>query len=274
MKHTANYIVGDIQGCHDELLLLLKQVNFNYRTDKLWISGDLVARGPKSLETLRFAYQHQDCVQIVLGNHDLHLLAVSLGIKKVKDKDRTAPIFSAPDRAELLEWLRQQPLLAEHPEFVMSHAGIPPSWSLDTARIEARNVENILHSDQFSWLMENMYQNQPDQWDPKLQGLERTIYTINGFTRMRFVFPDGRLDMACKLPPSEIDDQSLMPWFQWPHRVPIDKNVIFGHWAALQGYQGNGLYGLDTGCVWGGHLTLLHWESQRIYTQQALAASA
>ncbi|WP_264877768.1 symmetrical bis(5'-nucleosyl)-tetraphosphatase [Vibrio agarivorans] len=270
MKHTANYIVGDIQGCHDELLLLLDKVNFNPTTDKLWIAGDLVARGPKSLDTLRFAYQHRESVQIVLGNHDLHLLAVSLGVKRVKDKDRTAPIFDAPDRDELLQWLRCQPLLAEHPEFVMSHAGIPPCWDLDTARSQARHVESILQSDRFAWLMENMYQNQPDQWQTDLDGLDRIIYTINGLTRMRFVTSDGRLDMDCKLPPQELAESSLMPWFDWPNREPINKGVIFGHWAALQGYQKNGVYGLDTGCVWGGELTLLHWETQKTYTQSAL----
>ncbi|MGL6315990.1 symmetrical bis(5'-nucleosyl)-tetraphosphatase [Vibrio sp. WXL103] len=270
MKPKSNYIVGDIQGCHDELLLLLKQVNFNHSTDKLWIAGDLVARGPKSLDTLRFAYQHQDSVQVVLGNHDLHLLAVSRGIKKIKERDRTGPIFQAPDQEQLLEWLRHQPLLAEHPEFVVSHAGISPHWDLATARKEAQQVEKVLRSERFSWLLENMYQNLPDDWDPARAGLSRYIYAINAFTRMRYVTPQGQLDMACKLPPAEVTGEELMPWFDFPDKKHIDKVIIFGHWAALQGYQSPKVIGLDTGCVWGGWLTMLEWESKTFYTQSAI----
>ncbi|MDR9828294.1 symmetrical bis(5'-nucleosyl)-tetraphosphatase [Vibrio sp. FNV 38] len=270
MNHTAHYIVGDIQGCHDELLLLLEQVKFNYTTDKLFILGDLVARGPKSLDTLRFAYQNKDCVNIVLGNHDLHLLAVSQGIKKVKDKDKTAPIFTAPDSEELLYWLRHQPLLIEHDEFVMSHAGISPLWDLTTAKVQAQYVESLLQSERYVWLLENMYQNHPDIWHPSLQGLEQAIYAINALTRMRYVTADGRLDMICKQPPQEVNSDNLIPWFEWPKRVEINKSLLFGHWAALQGYQKDEIYGLDTGCVWGGHLSMLHWESKQMYIQDAL----
>ncbi|MCA0935273.1 bis(5'-nucleosyl)-tetraphosphatase (symmetrical) ApaH [Vibrio alginolyticus] len=267
----ATYIVGDIQGCFDELQRLLEQVSFSPKNDQLWLAGDLVARGPKSLETLRFVKSLGDSAKVVLGNHDLHLLAVSHGVKKLKEKDKTSPIFTAPDSKKLLRWLTQQPLLAEHNEFVMCHAGISPQWDLETARQCAREVESILQSDHLSWLLHNMYSNTPDYWDASLKGLERYRYTINAFTRMRFCFPDGRLDMDCKLPPQQVSADELIPWFELPQRVSLGKPVLFGHWAALQGHVDDEVIGLDTGCVWGGELTMIRWEDKKIFTQQALS---
>ncbi|AIS53801.1 bis(5'-nucleosyl)-tetraphosphatase (symmetrical) ApaH [Vibrio coralliilyticus] len=266
----SNYIVGDIQGCFDELKLLLKQANFNPQSDTLWVAGDLVARGPKSLETLRFIKDLGQSAKVVLGNHDLHLLAVSMGIHKVKNKDKTAPIFEADDEQELLNWLRQQPLFAEHEEFVMCHAGISPQWSLDVARNSAREVEAILQSKEWHWLIKNMYDNQPDSWSDNLEGIERYRYIINAFTRMRFCFSDGRLDMACKRPPKDVKDSHLTPWFELNNRIPLNKTVLFGHWAALEGYTGKDVIGLDTGCVWGGSLTMLRWEDKTFFTQNSL----
>lgn len=266
----ATYIVGDIQGCFDELKQLIDTVQFDPTIDQLWIAGDLVARGPKSLETLRFIKSLGDSARVVLGNHDLHLLAVSLGIHRIKDKDKTAPIFSAADKDELLSWLRHQPLLAEHDEFVMSHAGISPQWDLTTARSTAREVEQILQSDSWAWLIENMYANQPDFWSDDLQGIERYRYIINAYTRMRYCFANSRLDMACKLPPNEVNEDDLIPWFALPNRIKLDKKVLFGHWAALEGHNGKYEIGLDTGCVWGGVLTMLRWEDQQFFVQPAL----
>ncbi|MBO0208297.1 bis(5'-nucleosyl)-tetraphosphatase (symmetrical) ApaH [Vibrio sp. Vb0877] len=267
----ATYIVGDIQGCFDELQRLLEKVSFSAKKDQLWLAGDLVARGPKSLETLRFVKSLGASAIVVLGNHDLHLLAVAHGIKKVKDKDRTAPIFTALDKEELLTWLAQQPLMAEHDEFVMCHAGISPQWNLKTARKCAREVERIIQSEELPWLLKNMYSNQPDSWDDSLQGLDRYRYIINAFTRMRFCFPNGRLDMDCKLPPQQVSGNELIPWFDVPKRIHLNKAVLFGHWAALQGYMNNEVIGLDTGCVWGGSLTMIRWEDKKIFTQDALS---
>ncbi|OEE50419.1 bis(5'-nucleosyl)-tetraphosphatase (symmetrical) ApaH [Vibrio anguillarum] len=266
----ANYIVGDIQGCFDELQCLLAQVQFQPQQDTLWVAGDLVARGPKSLETLRFIKQLGSSARIVLGNHDLHLLAVSLGIHPCKPRDKTLPILQANDATELLTWLRHQPLLAEHADFVMCHAGISPLWDLETARQAAKEVESILQSDRWRWLIEQMYSNTPDMWSSKLEGIDRYRYTINAYTRMRFCFADGRLDMACKLPPQEIKDEELLPWFALPKRLKLDKTVLFGHWAALEGYRSKEVIGLDTGCVWGGCLTMLRWEDKHYFTQPAL----
>ncbi|MCE0494113.1 symmetrical bis(5'-nucleosyl)-tetraphosphatase [Vibrio salinus] len=266
----ANYIVGDIQGCLDELKIILKDVNFSKKKDTLWLAGDLVARGPKSLETLRFIKSLGKHARVVLGNHDLHLLAVSLGIHPVKAKDKTKSILNAPDRQELIDWLRHQPILAEHKEFVICHAGISPQWTLETARKAARDIEHILKNDEWRWLIENMYSDKPSRWKDNLNELQRLRYSINAFTRMRFVHPDGSLDMECKLPPDEADSTSLLPWFQYSHREKLSKPILFGHWAALNGVYNKEVIGLDTGCVWGGHLTMLRWEDKRFFTQQSL----
>ena len=264
----STYLVGDIQGCFDDLCQLLEQAGFDAEHDELWLAGDLVARGPKSLETLRFVRSLGPRAVIVLGNHDLHLLAVANGIAKSKPKDLLQPLLDAPDCDELLNWLRHQPLMAEHPThpFVMAHAGITPQWSLAEARQQAREIEAQLQGDNWLWLLENMYGNGPDSWDPALSGIERYRFSINAFTRMRFCYPDGRLDMACKLAPADIDDSSLRPWFELP-REPLGKTVIFGHWAALMGHQDEHTIGLDTGCVWGNSMTLLRWEDGHRFSQ-------
>ncbi|MCG3730127.1 bis(5'-nucleosyl)-tetraphosphatase (symmetrical) ApaH [Vibrio cincinnatiensis] len=266
----ANYIVGDIQGCLDELYKLLEQAHFTPQKDTLWLAGDLVARGPKSLETLRFIRGLEGSAKAVLGNHDLHLLAVAQGIHPVKKKDKTLAIFESDDADELLNWVRQLPLLLEHPEFVLTHAGISPLWDLATARAAAQEVELVLRSQHWPWLLANMYANTPDLWDAQLQGIERYRYIINAFTRMRFCFSDGRLDMACKLPPAQVSKGDLMPWFTLPQRIPLKKTVLFGHWAALEGYADEQVIGLDTGCVWGGPLTMLRWEDKQYFQQPAL----
>ncbi len=266
----ANYIVGDIQGCLDELHALLDTVDFNAQHDTLWIAGDLVARGPKSLETLRFVHSLGTAARVVLGNHDLHLLAVSLGVHRAKAKDNTQAILDAPDKQLLLNWLRMQPLLQEHDDFVLCHAGISPDWDLKQAKECAQEVEQALRGEHWQTLITQMYSNQPDKWQGQLSGIERWRYTINAFTRMRFCFSDGRLDMACKLPPNEITDNSLIPWFSLPSRKPLEKVVLFGHWAALGGYIDEHIIGLDTGCVWGDTLTMIRWEDQQFFTQPCL----
>ncbi|KHT65540.1 bis(5'-nucleosyl)-tetraphosphatase [Photobacterium gaetbulicola] len=257
----STYLVGDIQGCLDDLRQLLDTAGFNPHQDQLWLTGDLVARGPQSLETLRFVKSLGQQATTVLGNHDLHLLAVAEGIAKNKAKDKLQAILDAPDSDELLHWLRHQPLLAEHPtlSFVMTHAGIPPQWNLKQARKRAKEVERVLQGDNYRWLLKNMYGNGPDTWSADLKGIARYRYTINAFTRMRFCYPDGRLDMACKLSPQEAASDQLVPWFALA-RPEMGKKMIFGHWAALMGYEDDKVIGLDTGCVWGNSMTLLRWE--------------
>ena len=263
----ATYIVGDIQGCFDELKQLLSSANFNVITDELWVAGDLVARGPKSLETLRFLKSIN--AKVVLGNHDLHLLATSIGVHNCKAKDKTQPILEAQDSVELLTWLRHQPLLLEHPEhqFIMVHAGILPSWSIAKAKELAKEVESELQGNAYQVLLNDMYGNQPTQWQDSHSGYERLRYIINVFTRMRYCTLDGELEFENYLAPEQITNTQLKPWFDITpenHNQPI----LFGHWAFLGKAEQikNTLYALDTGCVWGNNLTMLRWQDKKLFS--------
>jgi bis(5'-nucleosyl)-tetraphosphatase (symmetrical) len=264
----ATYLTGDIQGCFDELQQLLALAEFNPAKDRLWLTGDLVARGPKSLETLRWVKDMGDSALTVLGNHDLHLLACVEGFAQVKAKDQLTALIEAEDSDELLYWLRQQPLYRQHPEhgFVMTHAGIPPQWSIQRAEQAARAVEQVLHGEDYRLLLKQMYGNGPALWHDKLSQQEKVRFTINALTRMRFVDRDTHaLDMQMKCSPKDNPDQQLVPWFNCREHHQ-DPPLIFGHWAALEGEtQHTEIIALDTGCVWGNSLTLLCWETQRRY---------
>ncbi|GGB52130.1 bis(5'-nucleosyl)-tetraphosphatase, symmetrical [Oceanisphaera marina] len=269
----TTYVIGDLQGCLTELNSLLAEVAFNPSRDTLWLTGDLVARGPDSLGCLRRVMALGNAATTVLGNHDLHLLAVANGIGKPKAADKISPILQATDSADLLYWLRQQPLLAEYTSgaahqqgFAMSHAGIAPQWSIEQARIAARTAETELRSPHYQERLRQMYGNEPDFWRSDLSDLEQLRFTINSFTRMRLCHKDGRLDLAHKATLSQAPEH-LTPWFTLrdDHQDPP---LIFGHWAALEGQcEVPGVHALDTGCVWGGSMTLLCWETgERIAT--------
>jgi len=265
---VATYIVGDIQGCGDELQQLLALANFDMQQDELWITGDLVARGPKSLETLRFVKALGDSAKVILGNHDLHLLATWQGIHQAKDNDKLGALLSAPDCDELLHWLRLQPLMLRHPEFdfVMVHAGISPQWTIKQAEGLALEVEAQLHGGQFKILLQKMYGNHPSSWSDTLNGDERNRFIINVFTRMRYCFLDGSLEFKNKLGPEQTDSSIMRPWFEIES---VDKStpILFGHWAALLGkVDQEGVYGLDTGCVWGNSLTMLRWQDKKVFS--------
>ncbi|PJG85279.1 bis(5'-nucleosyl)-tetraphosphatase (symmetrical) ApaH [Conservatibacter flavescens] len=271
----ATYIVGDLHGCFDELQLLLDKVNFNPSQDVLYCTGDLVARGNKSLECLRFIKSLAGSAKIVLGNHDLHLLATALGIKKIKARDRVDSIFASPDFHALIDWLRRQPLLIHNAEqnFVLAHAGISPDWDLATAKACATEVEQVLQFGNYYDLIENMYDNHPERWSPDLQGIERLRYSINAFTRMRFCYWDHRLDFACKAPINQAPPE-LTAWFNLSNPLYKTTNIIFGHWASLvDSPTPENIYALDTGCVWGNRLTLLRWEDKHYFTQPALKSA-
>ncbi|OOF40674.1 bis(5'-nucleosyl)-tetraphosphatase (symmetrical) [Rodentibacter mrazii] len=268
----ATYFIGDLHGCYDELQLLLEKVAFEPTQDKLYLVGDLVARGDKSLECLRFVKSLGNAAQTVLGNHDLHLISTALGIKKVKSKDRLTALFQSSDFDELIDWLRHQPLLIhnEKQHFVMCHAGISPDWDLVTAKTCAKEVESVLRQGNICYLLENMYAEQPDRWSPDLQGIERLRYIINVFTRMRFCYWDHRLDFACKSPLKEAPPE-LTPWFNLNNPIYQDIPIIFGHWASLVDEPTpNGIYALDTGCVWNNRMTMLRWEDKQCFTQSAV----
>ncbi|OOH91239.1 bis(5'-nucleosyl)-tetraphosphatase (symmetrical) [Pasteurellaceae bacterium 15-036681] len=269
----ATYIVGDLHGCFDEFQNLLKQANFNPEYDELWLTGDLIARGDNSLACLRFVKNLGNRAVTVLGNHDLHLLSTLLSVKKVKSRDKVDDIFEAEDREELQNWLRNRPLVAQHPKhkFLLVHAGISPEWDLATTLACAKEVESVLQSDNFKTLLEEMYDSQPDHWSSTLVGMDRLRYIINAFTRMRFCYEDKRLDFDCKLPVEEAPD-GLKPWFELENPLFDEVDIIFGHWASLIGYVAPPrIYALDTGCVWGNHLTMLRWEDKKIFTQPKLS---
>lgn len=266
----AVYFVGDIQGCYSELDALLTKVGFSHHSDQLYVAGDLVARGPNSLETLRLIKSLNENAKVVLGNHDLHLLAVYQGIKKVKKQDQLSALFSAPDLAPLMDWLIQQPLIQKLPdeETYMSHAGLSPQWTPTQAVVQAKLAQKHLTSSQSHDWLRNMYGEQPSSWHDADDELSRFRFTINSLTRMRYCYADGSLDFNCKESPNSAP-KALTPWFEFQH---IDSNTqwVFGHWAALMGFcSPNNIYALDTGCVWGQHLTMLRWHDKKIFTERA-----
>ncbi|CCG88327.1 bis(5'-nucleosyl)-tetraphosphatase (symmetrical) ApaH [Erwinia piriflorinigrans] len=265
----STYLIGDIHGCYHELQSLLDQVQFNPETDQLWLTGDLVARGPDSLEVLRFVRALGDCVKLVLGNHDLHLLAVYAGIGRNKPKDRLSALLEADDVDELINWLRRQPLIQvdEEKKLVMAHAGITPQWDIETAQICAREVEAVLSSDTYPLFLNAMYGDMPNNWSPELSGLARLRFSTNALTRMRYCFPNGQLDMIAKESPDSAPPP-LKPWFNIPGPVSRDYTIVFGHWASLEGKgTPEGIFALDTGCCWGGSLSMLRWEDKQMFIE-------
>ncbi|NLQ17606.1 symmetrical bis(5'-nucleosyl)-tetraphosphatase [Marinomonas sp. M1K-6] len=264
----ATYAIGDLQGCLSPLVQLLEQIQYHPEHDTLWFAGDLINRGTESLETLRFIKSLGDRVKIVLGNHDLHLLAVSHGFGKLKRGDTLAEILTARDRDELMDWLRKQPLYHydESLNTVMTHAGIPPCWDLHKTQTLANEVENILQSDRVDDFFATMYGNTPDKWSDELTGLDRLRTITNYLTRMRFCDENSRLDLESKEGVNTAI-KGYAPWFNYPTKVPHDCHIVFGHWAALEGKtQQARIHALDTGCVWGGSLTALRLEDKQRFS--------
>jgi len=256
----ATYAVGDIQGCYRELRRLLERVGFS-DSDQLWLSGDLVNRGPESLATLRFVRALGARAITVLGNHDLHLLAVAHGGRPSRN-DTLDEVLAAPDRDELLHWLAQQPLLHRDRRlgYALVHAGIPPNWKLKHAEDYAAEVAAVLCSDQAAAFYAAMYGNSPARWDPDLSGLERLRLITNYLTRMRFCAADGTLELVTKTAANQ-PPAGYRAWFEHPQRKSPGKRILFGHWASLAGHCATpNCYALDTGCIWGGALTALRLE--------------
>ncbi|HOP16643.1 MAG: symmetrical bis(5'-nucleosyl)-tetraphosphatase [Gammaproteobacteria bacterium] len=257
----AVFAVGDIQGCYDELRRALDSVGFDPSHDRLWCVGDLVNRGPKSLQVLRFFHQLGDAAICVLGNHDLHLLALVAGNDKHKDESSLDAVMAASDRDELLHWLRQRPLIHFDPEldFLMVHAGLPPQWDLATALACGREVEAVLRGTGNVDYFMHMYGNKPDLWDPSLTGMARWRFVTNCLTRLRYVDGDGRLALKEKGPPGS-QARGRIPWFEHPARASRGQRIVFGHWSTLGYLARDNVWALDTGCLWGGALTLLRLD--------------
>ena len=266
----ATYAIGDVQGCYRELVELLDTLNYDEHKDQLWFTGDLVNRGPGSLETLRLV-KSLDPV-MVLGNHDLHLLAINAGKAALQKKDTVAPILDAPDRRELLSWLQRQPLLyrSRDPAYTLIHAGLPPQWSVVQAQALAAEVEAVLRVDAAADFFGHMYGNKPDLWSDHLQGWDRLRFITNCLTRLRYCEIDGRISMQEKGPPGRQAD-GLLPWYRVYGRQSANDPIIFGHWATVrlgekQDFRSARVHALDTGCVWGNTLTAMRLEDETYFS--------
>ncbi len=258
----ATYAIGDIQGCFDALEFLLEKIAFDPHKDTLWFAGDLVNRGDKSLETLRFIKNLEERAISVLGNHDLTLLALSEGCENIKHHTLD-DILNAPDRTELIDWLRTQPLLHHDKAlgYTMVHAGLPPQWDLKLAQQCAHEVEQVLSGDNYREFLAHMFANEPRKWKNSLQGWDRLRFITNSFTRMRYCKPSGKLNFTDK---GIIGSQKegYIPWYEVPNRKSQDLKIIFGHWSTLFGHTSQpDVFALDTGCLWGGSLTAMRLDS-------------
>jgi len=266
------YAIGDLQGCFDELKELLDKINFDESNDQLWFTGDLVNRGPKSLECLRFVKALGDNAVTVLGNHDLHLLAIANGQEQFMRKaDTLQSILTAFDREELLSWLRQCPLLHHDSDlgFTLIHAGLPPQWNLELATTCAKEVETVLSGNNYIDYFAEMYGNQPDSWSVDLTGWDRLRFITNCFTRIRYCTPDGRLEFKEKGPPGQ-QAAPYVPWFKITNRHSRNLEIIFGHWGTLllkeEEYSNDNVFPIDTGCLWGRKLTALRLEDTQYFS--------
>jgi bis(5'-nucleosyl)-tetraphosphatase (symmetrical) len=252
----ATYAVGDVQGCAAELGSLLDKLAFSPTRDRLWFVGDLVNRGPRSLDVLRMVERLGDSAVVVLGNHDLHLLAVARGHATLRADDATLQqVLDAPDRGRLLDWLQSRSMLHHDPSLgaTLVHAGLPPQWDVALARRCAGELEQALRSDRGGAVFARMYGNQPDLWRDDLEGADRLRYITNALTRLRACDADGRLLMKLKGPPDRLP-RGAMPWFRVPGRRWAGARVVCGHWSALGYLDEGGVLAIDTGCVWGGTL--------------------
>ncbi len=260
----AVYAIGDVQGCFDELLKLLDALQFDPLQDQIWLAGDLVNRGPKSADTLRFVKNLGVSAKVVLGNHDLHLLAQASGMTEYQHRlDTIDSVLQADDREELLTWLRHQPLFYHDADiqFSMVHAGLPPQWTITEARERAAEVEAVLQGENWRDFFQHMYGNKPKSWSPDLQGWDRLRFITNCFTRLRYCHEDGSLALKFKGAPKD-KPVKQKPWFEMPGRATADDRIVFGHWSQLGTGQYGNVFSLDSGAVWGEQLTAVRIDSQ------------
>lgn len=267
----ATYVIGDVQGCHDSLLALVKKIRFRKGRDQLWFVGDIVNRGPRSLDTLRAIRGLGEAATVVLGNHDLYLLMVAAGWKKRGKDDTIQPILDAPDADQLLDWLASRPLMHVAGRFAMVHAGLLPQWTIPQARALAGEVEAVLQGPGRQSFLADLAGNEPAAWSDALTGQDRLRCIVNAMTRMRFCSPSGQMEFKHKGPPANAPAGAL-PWFVIPGRARDSHTVLAGHWSALGLHQAPGFVGLDSGCLWGGKLTAYRLEDGKIFQVNAVEA--
>ena len=265
----AVYALGDIQGCYQTFQKLLDRIGFNPSDDRLWLTGDLVNRGPRSLDVLRWAYRHRDSLVTVLGNHDLKLLACAVSAAPVKPRDTFQDVLEAHDRDELLDWLRRRPLVHCEDRFVLVHAGLLPSWTLDEAGRFAEELQAALAGPDYAETLRALYADAAVAWEDEMTGVQRYRGLADIFTRMRLCTLAGRPDYGYTGPPGDAPD-GLVPWFSVPNRRTTEQTILFGHWAALGFHRSPGIVALDSGCVWGGALSAVRLPDLKLF-QEPLA---
>ena len=255
----ATYAIGDVQGCFDELQALLRDLKFA-KADRLWFVGDLVNRGPKSLDVLRFVRELGDRAVVVLGNHDLHLVTQHAGFERPRKDDTIQDVLGARDRGELVDWLRTRQMMHVEGDYAMVHAGLLPQWPIGKARELAGEVEAALRGPRYHEFLQNMYGSKPEEWCDGLAGWDRLRVIVNAMTRMRFCTPQGRMDLRAKgtEPP-----KGYRAWFDF--RGSNEMTILCGHWSTLGLKVTSQLAALDSGCVWGGKLTAMRLEDRKLY---------
>lgn len=267
----ATYAIGDVQGCFTELERLLDDIRFDAARDRLWFVGDLVNRGPRSVDVLRFVKSLGDAAVTVLGNHDIHLFAHVEGYGKLRADDSFDDVLAAPDRDALIEWLRARPMLHVEGGYVMVHAGLLPAWSIEQATDLAAEVEDAFRAPDYRTFLSGLYGSRPDRWDDGLRGVDRLRVVVNAMTRMRFVNAAGVMDFRAK-GGVEKAPRGYVPWFDAPGRASASVPIVCGHWSALGLLVRPDLLALDSGCVWGGRLTAVRLEDRRVFQVPCAAA--
>jgi len=260
----SHYVVGDIQGCYAEFRQLLEAIAFDPARDRLWLVGDLVNRGPDSLSVLRKVISLGDAATTVLGNHDLHLLIVAAGHRPAHAADTLGPILQAPDREELLDWLRRRPLVVRDGELLLVHAGLLPSWTPETAVMLSREVEAVLGSERQDDFLRALYGDEPARWDDALTGYDRLRVVVNACTRLRYCAADDTMTLAEKRGPAHAPP-GYAPWFAHRERKSAGVTVFCGHWSSLELMLAPNVMMLDSGCLWGGTLTALRLDDRRVF---------
>ncbi|MGQ0809667.1 MAG: symmetrical bis(5'-nucleosyl)-tetraphosphatase [Nitrospiraceae bacterium] len=260
----ATYAIGDVQGCHAALQMLIARIQFDPAKDRLWFVGDLVNRGPDSLNVLRYIKELGETAVVVLGNHDLFLLAIAEGIAGPRRKDTIHDVLVAPDRDALLHWLRHQPLLYRQGQFVMVHAGLLPQWTVPEAEKLAADVETILRGNEYSAFLRAIFQEERRQWSTNLCGMAQSAAVTHVFTRLRICTEEGRMDFMFKGPPEETPS-GYLPWFDIPNRRSSNATVVCGHWSAMGLRIRQNLLALDSGCVWGRQLAAIRLEDRQLF---------
>ncbi|MFW5967400.1 MAG: symmetrical bis(5'-nucleosyl)-tetraphosphatase [Persicimonas sp.] len=261
----AHYAIGDVHGCFQTLERLLARIEFDPKRDQIWLTGDLVNGGPDSLATVRWAVEHRDCVDIVLGNHDLHMLAVAEGAHDVRPTDTFGDLLEAPDADELLDWLRRQPLVRRKERYLLVHAALLPSWSPDDALRYCGELQRTLADDaERSAFFEVMYGNEPPTWDESLGGHDRLRAIVNATVRLRTLDQNGRMTFDFTGPLEECPEERT-PWFEMPNARWRTQTILFGHWSALGLHKDSGVVCLDSGCRWGGKLTAMRLDDEAFF---------